>query len=90
MEGAFESRLSKWLAVAFSSLVMLLTSPMFFSIISYEGNIHYRVLIGRLVSSSISTMLFWNATVQVKQARIIGLETVPSLKRNPGSKDYYA
>ena len=66
LEVTFESRPSKWLAVAFSSLAALLTSTLLIGIINYEANNHHRVLMGRLVSLNAQAMLLYNYSAQVK------------------------
>lgn len=65
MEPLYGNQISKWLAMTFSILSMIITTPMIIAIINFEGNIHYRTLIGKLVSSNLATMIAWNLLVQV-------------------------
>ena len=74
LEGVFENRLSKWVALAFSTLVAIPTSAMLYSIVRYEEDYnHHRVLIGRLVSSNIQVLLFFDLTVQVLFISLIAI-----------------
>jgi hypothetical protein len=40
--------------------------PAMLGIVAFEANNHYRILIGRLISSNIYTLIFWNLSVQVR------------------------
>jgi hypothetical protein len=65
----YENQLSKNVAIAFSIISVILTTPLLASVISYEAQNNYRILIGRLLSSNVSSMIVWNFTAQVCDVR---------------------
>jgi hypothetical protein len=65
----YENQLSKNVAIAFSIISVILTTPLLGSVISYEAQNNYRILIGRLLSSNVSSMIVWNFTAQVRDVR---------------------
>jgi hypothetical protein len=65
----YENQLSKNVAIAFSIISVILTTPLLGSVISYEAQNNYRILIGRLLSSNVSSMIVWNFTAQVCDVR---------------------
>jgi hypothetical protein len=64
-ENLYQSHPAKILALGFSTACALCTTPFIVSLISYQENNHYRILIGHLITSNLSTLLYWNVTVQV-------------------------
>ena len=61
----YENQLGKISAMVFSSVIAIITSPLILSLIRYQKNNHYRILIGHLITSNLLTLLHWDLSVQV-------------------------
>ena len=64
----YDNNASKFVSIAFSMASVLVTLPMMANIVSFEANNHYRILIGRLISSNLISLIFYDLTVQVRFA----------------------
>ena len=53
------------MALAFSTMAMIIISPMAWALVQYETNCHNRTLINRLISVEFFYMIAWNLTVQM-------------------------
>ena len=62
----YENNVSKFVSIGFSMTTVLVTLPMMYNIVSFEASNHYRILIGRLISSNLISLIFWDLTVQVR------------------------
>ena len=56
---------SKYLALAFSTMVIVITSPMAAALVQFETNCHNRTLINRLIGVEFFFVIVWNMTVQM-------------------------
>ena len=65
-ENLYQNHFSKISAMTFSTVSALFTTPLILSLISHQENNQYRILIGQLITSNLSTLLHWNASVQVQ------------------------
>ena len=61
----YQNSNSKLFAVLFSGIGICFTTPLLFSIISFEKSNHHRTLINQLVSAIIWYGILWNMTVQL-------------------------
>jgi len=68
-ENLYENNLGKISAMVFSTVTAMITSPLIFSLIQYQEDNHYRILIGHLITSNLQTLLHWNMSVQVLHFR---------------------
>ena len=53
----YDNNASKFVSIAFSMASVLVTLPMMANIVSFEANNHYRILIGRLISSNLISLI---------------------------------
>lgn len=54
----------KIVAVIYSTVLILILTPLMFSIVRFERDNHHRTLINRLMSSIVCSAILWNLTVQ--------------------------
>ena len=79
--GLLENRASKWIAISFSSLVVICFSPLFYAIIWYEkfGNNNKRTLVDLLLYLLLQMSLFYLVIIKTLDIFTYAIGNLPHL-----------